>query len=583
MIPSRVTAKNIFIPALLLLFLSCSSDDRSQDKIETQKKSAIQLNVDLQSIAEEFFRWRAITQPSTGDDIPRVERPDKWVPDFSPEALNEQREVYGFFSDKLRELSKDSWNRADSVDYLLMNSAIERVNWELNVLKLPNRNPDFYVQQTLGAVYELLLISSPMTAERAMNIIARFDSFDKTIKDAIENLNDPVAQYADIALGNLEDVRQNIEQTVTALNVIIPPSLDEEMTKSGESAIVALERYIDFLNANHSNMSSDFSVGREGYEYFLKQIAVVPYTPEELLEQGRLEWNRSVALEVYEVKRNAHLPPAELFASSEDQILQSRRDERAIRKFLEEKDIMTVPNWLQHYKNLKIPDHIKPLAYMGVVDDLTSESRLGEESVKYIKEPSPDLPFFSLASAQDPRPIIIHEGVPGHYYQMALSWRNPDPIRRRYIDSGSNEGIGFYVEELMLQLGLFKDRPRTREIIYKFMRLRALRVEVDIQLALGNFSIEKAGTYLEKTVPLDYYTAVEEAGFFAYNPGQAITYQIGKLQIIKAISDAKIMQGDEFNLRHFHDYLMENGNVPIALLRWEYLGLRDEIGQFFDE
>jgi len=131
----------------------------------------------------------------------------------------------------------------------------------------------------------------------------------------------------------------------------------------------------------------------------------------------------------------------------------------------------------------------------------------------------------------------------------------------------------------MLQLGLFKDRPRTREIIYKFMRLRALRVEIDIQLALGNFSIEKAGTYLEKTVPLDFQTAVEEAGFFAYNPGQAITYQIGKLQIIKAISDAKIMQGDDFNLRHFHDYLMENGNVPIALLRWEYLGLRDEIGQ----
>ena len=583
MIPTRITVNYIIIFPLLILFLSCSSDDQTQNEIKSHGKSEIQLNADLQSLAKEFFTWRAITQPATSDDIPRVERPDKWVPDFSPDALREQREVYGFFSEKLLELSKDSWNRADSVDYLLMKSAIERVNWELNVLKLPNRNPDFYVQQTLGAVYELLLLSSPMTVERAKNIIVRFNSFDKTIKDAIENLNDPVAQYADIALGNLENARQNIEHTVEALNIIIPPSLHQEMTKSGESAIAALERYIDFLNANHSNMSSDFSVGREGYEYFLKLIAVVPYTPEELLEQGRLEWNRSVALEVFEVKRNAHLPPAELFASSEDQILQSRRDERTIRKFLEEKDIMTVPNWLQHYKNLKIPDHIKPLAYMGVVDDLTSESRLGEESVKYINEPSQDLPFFSLASAQDPRPIIIHEGIPGHYYQMALSWRNPDPIRRHYIDSGSNEGIGFYVEELMLQLGLFKDRPRTREIIYKFMRLRALRVEVDIQLALGNFSIEKAGTYLEKTVPLDYTTAVTEAGFFAYNPGQAITYQIGKLQIIKAISDAKIMQGDEFNLRHFHDYLMENGNVPIALLRWEYLGLRDEIGQFFDE
>ena len=224
MMPSRVIAKNILILALLFLFLSCSSDDRTQNKNETQKKSAIQLNADLQSLAEEFFRWRAITQRATGDDIPRVERPDKWVPDFSPEALNEQREVYDFFSGKLRELSKDSWNRADSVDYLLMKSAIERVNWELNVLKLPNRNPDFYVQQTLGAVYELLLISSPMTVERAKNIIVRFNSFDKTIKDAIENLNDPVAQYADIALGYLENVRQNIEHTVETWTVLISRS-----------------------------------------------------------------------------------------------------------------------------------------------------------------------------------------------------------------------------------------------------------------------------------------------------------------------------------------------------------------------
>jgi len=580
---SKVNLIKITILTLLFLSMSCSSEDQSQKEMEISEKTALQLNADLQALGKEFFAWRAVTQPATGDDIPRVERPDMWIPDFSPEALVEQHEVYGFFNNKLQGLSKDAWSVADSVDYLLLRSAVERVNWELNVLKLPNRNPDFYVQQTLGAVIELLLISSPMTEGRANNIIVRFNSFSKTIQDAQVNLTEPVVQYADIALANLQDARRNIEQTVTALNVLIPPALREEMTESGENAATALEVYIDWLNTNRPNMTDDFSVGREGYEYFLKYIAVVPYTPEELLEQGRLEWHRSVAAEEFEVKRNAHLPPAELFTSIEEQITQSRRDETAIRKFLEAKDIMTVPDWLQHYINLKTPDHIKPLAYMAVVDDLTSETRLDEAAVSYINEPSPDLPFFSLASAQDPRPIIIHEGVPGHYFQMALSWRNPDPIRRHYYDSGSNEGIGFYVEELLLQLGLFKDRPRTREVIYRFMRLRALRVEVDIQLALGNFSIEEAGTYLEKTVPLDYQTAVEEAGFFAYNPGQAITYQIGKLQIIKAISDAKILQGEEFNLRRFHDYLMENGNVPIALLRWEYLGLRDEIGQFFDQ
>ena len=177
---------------------------------------------------------------------------------------------------------------------------------------------------------------------------------------------------------------------------------------------------------------------------------------------------------------------------------------------------------------------------------------------------------------------MLHKEVQCHYFQMELSWSNPDPIRRNYIDSGANEGIGFYVEEMMLQFGLFDDTPRSREIIYSFMRLRALRVEVDIRLAVGEVDIEEAVEYLEKKVPLDKETAIDEAGFFAYNPGQAITYQIGKLQIMKFLSDAKVMQGDKFDLRDFHDYLMVNGNVPIALLRWEYLGLRDEIERFFD-
>ena len=81
---------------------------------------------------------------------------------------------------------------------------------------------------------------------------------------------------------------------------------------------------------------------------------------------------------------------------------------------------------------------------------------------------------------------------------------------------------------------------------------------------------------------MDKETAVAEAGFFAYNPGQAISYQIGKLQIIQFLSDAKVKLGNKFDLRNFHDYLIVNGNVPIALLRWEYLGLRDEIEQFFE-
>jgi uncharacterized protein (DUF885 family) len=128
---------------------------------------------------------------------------------------------------------------------------------------------------------------------------------------------------------------------------------------------------------------------------------------------------------------------------------------------------------------------------------------------------------------------------------------------------------------MMLQAGLFHDSPHTREILYNFMRLRALRVEVDVKLALGQFTLEQAAKYLQEKVPMDEQTARQEAIAFSTAPGQAIAYQIGKLQILKFLADARMQQGEKFNLRAFHDFLWKNGNVPIALQEWEYLGIRE--------
>jgi uncharacterized protein (DUF885 family) len=130
---------------------------------------------------------------------------------------------------------------------------------------------------------------------------------------------------------------------------------------------------------------------------------------------------------------------------------------------------------------------------------------------------------------------------------------------------------------MMLQMGLFDDSPHTREIIYNFMRLRALRVEVDVRLALGEFTLEQAAKYLEQRVPMDPGTARQEAIAFATGPGQAITYQIGKLQIVRLLAEARMRDREKFSLRAFHDFVWKNGNVPISLQRWEYLGASNEV------
>ncbi len=535
------------------------------------------LNPELQSLAQEFFSWRAIQQPATGDDIPRVERPDGWIPDWSPTALARYRAAYGDFLERLDRLDHSTWSRADQVDARLLRAAIQRVRWELDVLRSPHRNPLFYIDQTLGSVFELLILSSPITPERAENIVLRLEAFPDLTKAAYTNLDQAVRQFSRTAIGQLTGIDQRLKKMRIALQLHFPEALRERLQRATKEAVSALQAYARWLESADPIMTDEFSLGTDAYSFFLANVALIPHTPGELLAQGRLAWERAVTFDTLEKNRNASLPPLTIFADIQAQIDTSRRMEGRIRQFLEEHNLMTVPAWLKHYLNRPLPDHLAPLAFMGVTDDLTSETRLDEHAISYISDPSPDLAYFHLASAQDPRPLIVHEGVPGHYFQLAQSWKNPDPVRRRYIDSGANEGIGFYVEEMLLQAGLFDDSPKTREIIYSFMRLRALRVEVDIRLATGNFTIEQAGAYLARTVPMDLETATQEAVFFAFNPGQAISYQIGTLQINRFLSDARLDLKDDFSLRHFHDCLMLNGNVPIALQRWEYLDRADEI------
>jgi len=533
----------------------------------------------LRQLAEDFWFWRAQNQPISSDDIPRIERPTDWAPDWSANAVARRRAELTDFAGRHQEIDARPWPVSQQVDYRLIGSAIARVHWEVNVTCGQERNPGFYIDQTLGLLFLSLLRPPPFTESRSRNIVRYLQSFPATVANAKENLaGKAIKPFASAALEKLVAISSRLTKVATELGPLLAGVTPSELNQSVADSITALESFHDWLNAELPAMAAATRVGRDAYVYFLKHVALMPYTPEQLLVMGAYEWERSVAFETFEQTRNDGLPELELFPDQATQMAQEEFWEEAARRFLEAKNILTVPDWMKHYRNLPLPSYLEPLSFMGVTDDLTSDNRLDEDGVSYIKPPSPDLDYFSLSIAKDPRPLIVHEGVPGHYFQMTLSWAHESSIRRRYYDSGANEGIGFYAEEMMLQFGFFDDKPKLREIMYNFMRLRALRVEVDVKLATGEFTIDQAADYLEKVVPVDRGTARQEAVFFASSPGQAITYQIGKLQIVKFLADARLHQKEKFNLRDFHDYLWLNGNVPIALLRWEYLGLSDEIG-----
>ncbi len=538
--------------------------------------SALQAD-DLPELAAQFWEWRVQQQPFSEDDIPRVERPDNFVAQWSPAQVEAMRQKLAEFEKRWRAINVTGESIQNQVDYRLIGSALARVRWELDIEQGWKRNPLFYVHQTLGGVQLLLLPPPPFSAARQTQIISRVAAIPALVQAAEQNLTSMRRPFAQLAIDALQDVPERFTAVLNTVGPVFEESNRQKLVQTAPAAIDALTKYRAWLVEKLPSLANDTAVGRENYEFFLKQVALLPFSPEQILAMGRQEWERSVAFEAYEKNRNASLPAQTLFPTQAAQMDHEAKDEQQIRDFLGAHNLLTVPEWMHHYHNLPVPDYVRPFSELTVTDDLTGPSRLKEDGTSYIRHPSPALGFFSLSTAKDPRPIIVHEGVPGHYMQLCIGWSNDDPIRRHYYDSAANEGIGFYAEEMMLQGGLFDDAPRTREIIYSFMRLRALRVEVDVKLALGQFTMEQAADYLAQTVPMDATTAKAEAAMFASTPGQAISYQIGKIQIMKLLADARMQQGEAFSPRAFHDFVWQNGNVPLSLQRWELLKDSSEV------
>jgi uncharacterized protein (DUF885 family) len=584
------TACAALVPALLLFVSNAQS--------QTPRPSAA--TEPLDKLADDFWGWRAKYAPFTGDDVNRIERPGG-VRDWSRTSIDKRRADLDDFEAAWKKMDAGQWPIAKQVDYRLIGSALSRVRWELDRNPRWKRDPNFYIEQTLTPIAEALTVPGPYDEGRSREILARVENIPAILQQGEANLDKPPAPFATVAIQALDGVGDRIRKMALALQkstmepagagrhgressreyasreASVSTLKEQELNNANDRAATALEHFRQWLQEKLPSLPNETALGRDAYLSFLRSVALMPYTPRELLAMGRQEWNRAVAFEVFEAERNRNVPPLGLAPNVDSWIKGAAEKELQIRKFLQERGILTVPDWIQHFILRPMPEYLRPVQDFASMVDFTSASRLKDNGCRYVTEPSPNAGYFLRATAQDPRPLTVHEGIPGHWFQRCLSWKHEDPIRRHYYDSGANEGIGFYSEELMLQAGVFDDSPHTREVIYNFMRLRALRVEVDVKLALGEFTLEQAAKYLEEKVPMDRATARQEAIAFSTGPGQAITYQIGKLQIIKFLADARMHQGEKFNLRAFHDFVWKNGNVPIALQRWEYLGLTDEV------
>jgi uncharacterized protein (DUF885 family) len=164
--------------------------------------------------------------------------------------------------------------------------------------------------------------------------------------------------------------------------------------------------------------------------------------------------------------------------------------------------------------------------------------------------------------------IAFHEGIPGHHLQVALGQERPQAhaITKYFFSSGFVEGWALYAEALADEMGLYSsDLDRMGRL--SMTALRAARLVVDPGIHVFGWSRQQAIDYMLAHTAESRASVESEVDRYIIDPGQATAYIVGRREIEGLREAAQQRLGSEFDIREFHDRVLENGGVPLTFLR----------------
>lgn len=163
--------------------------------------------------------------------------------------------------------------------------------------------------------------------------------------------------------------------------------------------------------------------------------------------------------------------------------------------------------------------------------------------------------------------MAFHEGIPGHHLQLAIAGELEGvPEFRKHIHNAAYaEGWGLYTERLADEMGLYSGAV-DRMGIFSADSLRACRLVVDTGLHALGWSRQQAVDYMVANSPMTEAICRPEVDRYILSPGQATSYMIGRLEILRMRAEAQQRQGDGFDIKRFHTAVLDNGSLPLGVL-----------------
>ena len=514
------------------------------------------------------------------------------------ETLTSLRE----YRDALSALDRDEMSRANQVDAELLLHDLESSIWSSEQLQEWAWNPLYYVSRSGGSIYSLLSRDYAPIEQRLMAAASRLEQIPRFLEQARGEL-----QPERVPKIHAETAVQQNPGLGSIIDTMIIPEMDALSAEQQAQLNAAIETAKDAL-ADHQTWleeellpraNGDFRIGAELYDVKLSFALNSPLSRKEVTARAEQEYE-NVRNQMYEVAKIVYLEKHPMTAFPDDpdesykQVIIRAALEEAYQDLPPRDGIVAIAReQLQEAIDFVIERNIVTMPEEPVEIIVMPEFQRGV-TVAYLDPPGPldkDQPaFYAVAplptdwteqqvesflreynvySIQD---LTIHEGVPGHYLQLALSNRYPSTLRAVLWSGPFVEGWGVYAEQMMIDEG-YQDNSSLQKLITLKWYLRGItNAIIDSAIHVDGMTRDEA---MKLMVEGGFQEEREAAGKWVraqLTSAQLSTYFVGYQEHIEMRAALQEAWGDEFTLRRYHDQALSYGSPPVRFVRALMLG-----------
>jgi uncharacterized protein (DUF885 family) len=498
---------------------------------------------------------------------------DYMLPKGSTERFLENLQLMEELLKRLSEnLKRKELNDDHKIDWEVLEKAYERWKFDFYERRIHELNPD--VSEDLGGLIFIMFTRNYAPLEKRLDAIAaRIEKMPKYLEEFRSRFekSQPVRLWTQLAIEKTQSMIGLFMFILQAVKGKVPDKVYERLQKAVENFQPALKAHLEWLHGLLTKTSEEWALGKEKFERLL-QLRELGMNSEEILHLGvkylnelkaereRLAKQIAPGKTVEEVLEMIERKAPKTF---EEALEYTKKVMEEARHFVQERGIATVypedvllveetPAFMAPvipFAALMMPAKFdKPQIGIYIVTRPKDQANLG----KHLNYPSI-------------RNTAVHEAFPGHFLQGAIS--NRGSIVRLFADGTETvEGWAHYCEELMREKGFITDLE-TRLIQVNDMIWRAVRIIVDVKLSRGEMTFEEAVEMLVKEAGMSREAAVAEVNRYTQTPGYPLSYLLGKHLILSLKEEVKLKMGSKFNEKFFHNTILENGYLPISMLR----------------